>query len=189
MILPVVAAEAVRIQHLPEVLPEAVAENSRRDVRIRNTGQFNSEKREAISQILGNWLLFLNSVIICLHPQNISWTHHKNTAVPSRIPGSNPVSEVLFSVIHLLSQYLQYKVSDRDYESWSGMNSAGEIGPNFLEAKRISTSAPVSLSCRISMTGWKIIENPRKPWFTAEWSSFVISRIRKKFWYSSSWNI
>lgn len=27
----------------------------------------------------------------------------------------------------------------------------------------ISTSAPVSLSCRISMTGWKIIENPRKP--------------------------
>ena len=46
--------------------------------------------------------------------------------------------------------------------SKSGMNSAGEIGPNFLEAKRISTSAPVSLSCRISMTGWKIIENPRK---------------------------
>lgn len=38
MILPVVAAEAVRIQHLPEALPEAVAENSRRDVRIQNTG-------------------------------------------------------------------------------------------------------------------------------------------------------
>lgn len=72
MILPVVAAEAVRIQHLPEARPEAVAENSRRDVQIRNTGQFNSEKREAISQILGNWLLFLNSVIICPHPQNVS---------------------------------------------------------------------------------------------------------------------
>lgn len=70
MILPVVA-EAVRIQHLPEARPEAVAENSRRDVRIRNTGQFNSEKREAISQMLGNWLLF-NSVIICPHPQNVS---------------------------------------------------------------------------------------------------------------------
>ena len=72
MILPVVAAEAVRIQHLPEARPEAVAENSRRDVQIRNTGQFNSEKREAISQMLGNWLLFLNSVIICPHPQNVS---------------------------------------------------------------------------------------------------------------------
>ena len=36
-ILPVVA-EAVRIQHLPEARPEAVAENSRRDVQIRNTG-------------------------------------------------------------------------------------------------------------------------------------------------------
>ena len=72
MILPVVAAEAVRIQHLPEARPEAVAENSRRDVQIRNTGQFNSEKREAISQMIGNWLLFLNSVIICPHPQNVS---------------------------------------------------------------------------------------------------------------------
>lgn len=71
MILPVVA-EAVRIQHLPEARPEAVAENSRRDVQIRNTGQFNSEKREAISQMPGNWLLFLNSVIICPHPQNVS---------------------------------------------------------------------------------------------------------------------
>ena len=38
MNLTVVAAEAVRIQHLPEALPEAVAENSRRDVRIQNTG-------------------------------------------------------------------------------------------------------------------------------------------------------
>lgn len=38
MILTVVAAEAVRIQHLPEVLQEAVAENSRRDVWIQNTG-------------------------------------------------------------------------------------------------------------------------------------------------------
>lgn len=72
MILPVVAAEAVRIQHLPEARPEAVAENSRRDVQIRNTGQFNSEKREAISQMLGNWLLFFNDVIIFSHPQNIS---------------------------------------------------------------------------------------------------------------------
>lgn len=35
MILPVVAVEAVRIQHLPEALPEAVAENSRRDVWIQ----------------------------------------------------------------------------------------------------------------------------------------------------------
>ena len=34
--------------------------------------RFNSEKREAISQMLGNWLLFLNSVIICPHPQNVS---------------------------------------------------------------------------------------------------------------------
>ena len=38
MILTVVAAEAVCIQQLPEALPEAVAENSRRDVRIQNTG-------------------------------------------------------------------------------------------------------------------------------------------------------
>ena len=35
-------------------------------------GNFNSEKREAISQMIGNWLLFLNSVIICPHPQNVS---------------------------------------------------------------------------------------------------------------------
>ena len=72
MILPVVAAEAVRIQHLPEARPEAVAEISMRDVRILNSGQFNSDIRDAISQLLGNWLLFLNSVIICPHPQNVS---------------------------------------------------------------------------------------------------------------------
>ena len=38
MILPVVVAEAVRIRHLPEARPEAVAENSRRDVMIQNIG-------------------------------------------------------------------------------------------------------------------------------------------------------
>lgn len=48
MILPVVAAEAVRIQHLPEVLPEAVAENSRRDVRIQNTGAILIVKKEKL---------------------------------------------------------------------------------------------------------------------------------------------
>lgn len=61
-----------------------------------------------------------------------------------------------------MSNRLSMRLTKVIFVSKSGMNSAGEIGPNFLEAKRISTSAPVSLSCRISMTGWKIIENPRK---------------------------
>jgi len=38
----------------------------------RIPGQFNSEKREAGSQMLGNWLLFFNDVIIFSHPQNVS---------------------------------------------------------------------------------------------------------------------
>ena len=72
MILPVVAAEAVHIQHLPEALPEAVAENSRRDVRIQNTGAILIVKKRSNSQMIGNRLLFFNAVIIFSHPQNIS---------------------------------------------------------------------------------------------------------------------
>ena len=60
MILPVVAAEAVRIQHLPEALPEAVAENSRRDVQIQNTGAILIVKKEKlVPKCLGIGFSFL----------------------------------------------------------------------------------------------------------------------------------
>lgn len=98
MILPVVAAEAVRIQHLPEALPEAVAENSRRGVRIQNTGAILIVKKEKqFPKCLGIGFSFLM--------MQLSFHIHKifpELIIKTRLSPVESLAVIRFQKFHLL---------------------------------------------------------------------------------------